>query len=775
MCICHYCGKQGHLRINFLNSEISIKCRNISTKLHIYNAVTNLSAANLSANSTCHLSPTVSTHLLATVLGNLPATTNSNTATELTSKWNSKTKTNTAKLEIVNSGLLTNFQFYSTTIRFLTMEFGYWFHQKSKFSTLFKSLEFNRQPVLTSNIPLATVTNDKTLAAIFSFELEKTTIVSLFSEVALKKKPIMVMYTDAKVDGHSIKLILDSCQVDCATSARIITANGATKTLIGEINDFSFEVNSIITSINILVMEATQYQALVGNDWLSKTNAILDWTTQKLQLSQNTMCGHFKTINSTTPLIKFEEEERKPTWEAYQKEKNDKEKKKETTTTNTTSFNSYTYFIPPQSIYCRPKLIYVNCDKKLSSMGTCCADDKEYAMKQGKWDNQPCLTCGKTLLDEGMWNNIPGDWVKKGTPIEAAWRRAVQQLNSCPHDDDEIWQMTLAKIEGTSLEEIKKIKNNSPEPIELDWDLEPYSDNNESIIPEHVQDTDAGFDLRYPEKEAIKLEPNSHTCIDLKIALEIPATTMVQLASKSSLVKKKINIRGGIIDAGYIRNIIVMLQNNSEKAYIIEPNEKIAQAIFLPLVKIAQLVGIQEFRSTGRIDILVNMIEEKVIDKEEIISTHQSISILPYDQYMLAIKKKVRDQAQLFETEAIICKSEEIGFTNLYILAKSPKNIKILIYNTTGSVIKIPKRTIIRYLTTKVEDQPPNYITDFLQLCGYVDITSQIIYGKSECYLLQPEQLEQINMGNLDPLQQIQFKMLLNNFNDIFASKNEFG
>ncbi|KAG9298298.1 hypothetical protein G9A89_002786 [Geosiphon pyriformis] len=90
---------------------------------------------------------------------------------------------------------------------------------------------------------------------------------------------------------------------------------------------------------------------------------------------------------------------------------------------------------------------------------------------------------------------------------------------------------------------------------ELKW----YSDNNKSIMPEHAHDTDAGFDLRYLGKEAIKLEPNSCTCIDLKIALEIPATTMVQLASKSSLAKKGINIRG-IIDAGYMGNIITMLQ-----------------------------------------------------------------------------------------------------------------------------------------------------------------------------------------------------------------------
>ncbi|KAG9301864.1 hypothetical protein G9A89_004543 [Geosiphon pyriformis] len=173
-----------------------------------------------------------------------------------------------------------------------------------------------------------------------------------------------------------------------------------------------------------------------------------------------------------------------------------------------------------------------------------------------------------------------------------------------------------------------------------------------------VHDIDAEFDLRYSGKDTIKLELHSHTCIDLKIALKIPATTIVQLTSRSSLSKKRINIKEEIIDAGYVGNIIAMLQNNSEKAYMIEPNEKIAQAIFLPLVKIANLMSmgnreelritareIQGFRSTDRIDIPINMVKEEVIDKEEIISTCQSISISPYDQYILAIKREVKDQA----------------------------------------------------------------------------------------------------------------------------------
>ncbi|KAG9294542.1 hypothetical protein G9A89_008653 [Geosiphon pyriformis] len=130
---------------------------------------------------------------------------------------------------------------------------------------------------------------------------------------------------------------------------------------------------------------------------------------------------------------------------------------------------------------------------------------------------------------------------------------------------------------------------------ELKW----FSDNNKGIMPERVHNTNTEFDLRYLEKNPIKLKPHLHTCIDLKIALEIPATIMVQLVSRSSLAKKGINIREEIINARYIGNIIAMLQNNSKKTYIIDPNKKITQAIFLPLVKIAQLVSVENRKELG--------------------------------------------------------------------------------------------------------------------------------------------------------------------------------
>ncbi|KAG9303084.1 hypothetical protein G9A89_005042 [Geosiphon pyriformis] len=244
-----------------------------------------------------------------------------------------------------------------------------------------------------------------------------------------------------------------------------------------------------------------------------------------------------------------------------------------------------------------------------------------------------------------------------------------------------------------------------------------------SIMPECAHNTDVGFDLRYPRKNAIKLEPHLCTCIDLKIALEILATTMVQLASRNSLVKKGINIREGIIDAGYVENIIAILQNDSEKAYVIKPNERIAQAIFLPLVKIAQLVsvrkkkleitarGIQRFGSMGRINVPINMVEEEIIGQGEIISG-QTIFIPPYSRYMLAIERRKKKE-QIFEAEATLCESGEIGLINLHIPAKSHNHIKIPIYNNTGNIVEIPEGTTLEYLTTEIEDQAPSSIPDF--------------------------------------------------------------
>ncbi|KAG9286174.1 hypothetical protein G9A89_010188 [Geosiphon pyriformis] len=274
--ICHYCGRQEHLQFECqkrISDQRSVN-HSISTRLLTYDAadISNTNDAaiiltfSLSASNS-NLSTAVLTQLSAAVSGKLSIPTTSNTATELTSKQNSKTKINTAKLEIIDGSPLTDPQ-----SRPWNSGTGYAQNPNSQNYLSFlvtpknappNNPETNQKQSLTNNIPSATITNNESLAVIFPFELEEIIPVPLFSGATLNTKPITTMYTDAKINSHFIKLILN---IDHAASARIITADGTTKTPIGEIDDFPIEVNGIIVSIKVLVIEATQYQALVSND-----------------------------------------------------------------------------------------------------------------------------------------------------------------------------------------------------------------------------------------------------------------------------------------------------------------------------------------------------------------------------------------------------------------------------------------------------------------------------------------------------------------------------
>ncbi|KAG9305360.1 hypothetical protein G9A89_011493 [Geosiphon pyriformis] len=163
---------------------------------------------------------------------------------------------------------------------------------------------------------------------------------------------------------------------------------------------------------------------------------------------------------------------------------------------------------------------------------------------------------------------------------------------------------TTEKIEATP---IYFIENQSA------LQLKYFNNNGQEIKPEKAHEIDAGYDLRYPDKDTFVLKPKSLTKINLKIALKILPGAIVQIASRSSLASKGINVKREIIDAGYTGNITVILQNETDKPFKIEHAEKIAQAIYLLLINISglQLVnqreqlgkserGTQNFGSTGQ-------------------------------------------------------------------------------------------------------------------------------------------------------------------------------
>ncbi|KAG9294669.1 hypothetical protein G9A89_008148 [Geosiphon pyriformis] len=303
-----------------------------------------------SSTNQCDLLTTAATN-------NLSTPTNPNTTPKLTTQRNPKTENNSTELEIGNSSPSTDPHLLVTPE-----------------DTSANNPVFAQKQLLTSNISPATITEDEFLAAIFPFKFEETGAMTLFSGATLEAKPITAMYTDAKVEGQSIKLIFNSGLAD---------TNGVTKTLIGKIDDFPFKVHSIVTPIKVLVMEATQYQALIvswADEKHNKLLPILSWDDndngkgkQKEELIWETDDLTWTDNNKSKLTSSWD-------WKNNKEEKRKGKKKEEKNTQANNTYIPYTYGQQQPSTYCRPKLICVDCNKKLSSIGACCGDDEEYQM-----------------------------------------------------------------------------------------------------------------------------------------------------------------------------------------------------------------------------------------------------------------------------------------------------------------------------------------------------------------------------------------------------------
>ncbi|KAG9298034.1 hypothetical protein G9A89_018862 [Geosiphon pyriformis] len=211
--------------------------------------------------------------------------------------------------------------------------------------------------------------------------------------------------------------------------------------------------------------------------------------------------------------------------------------------------------------------------------------------------------------------------------------------------------------------------------------LKYFNNNRQGIKPEKAHKINAGYDLRYPDKDTLVLKPKSLTKINLKIAFEIPPGAMVQITSWSFLASKGINVRGGIIDAGYTGDITVMLQNETDKPFKIEHVEKIAQAIYLLLINILglQLVNQREqleksdretqgFGSTGQFTVPVNIALNTQNEFYQILRLSQPITISLFGEHpeIYTCPKPTTTQ-QIFESNEQVCLEHNILIPNIYI------------------------------------------------------------------------------------------------------------
>ncbi|KAG9304357.1 hypothetical protein G9A89_019919 [Geosiphon pyriformis] len=388
-------------------------------------------------------------------------------------------------------------------------------------------------------IPPAQITQNANLLDIFPFEFKANKSLFLLSNAAAnEQKAITTMYTKATVKGKPIQLILDSGSagsiityqliqqlqrtVNRPAQTVIVTADGIKKTPVEEIDNFPFTINGITIPVKVLVINAPQYQALVGNNWLLKANANLDWETQELKISyqgQHTIVsatyGTFNKQSKKASVFKFEEEKEMPlikTYMALGLTSNWTEETEQEIFEESKEWKKVRYSIPEP--WKQPPYIPLkckDCNKKLSSMEAYIFPKEEYKTCTCYF----CKTCHKKRFGypkkkEYNWIDIAmrggvcdqtcqyalaiSEKVKRGTLFNAAYNSALNKLYYYPHNAEMIFDLAMALINGATQEDVCQIKE--AEYIEYTMELVgfDYEDEAETYyqIASHT----------YPTKEA---------------------------------------------------------------------------------------------------------------------------------------------------------------------------------------------------------------------------------------------------------------------------------
>lgn len=126
--------------------------------------------------------------------------------------------------------------------------------------------------------------------------------------------------------------------------------------------------------------------------------------------------------------------------------------------------------------------------------------------------------------------------------------------------------------------------------------------NDNAVIPTYGTEYSAGADLYALISDDLEIKPQETVIIPTGIAMEIPNGYVGLIYARSSLGTKKgltpAN-KVGVIDSDYRGEIKVVLFNQSNKIQTITKNERIAQIIITPYIKV-QFQEVDELSNTIR-------------------------------------------------------------------------------------------------------------------------------------------------------------------------------
>lgn len=122
-------------------------------------------------------------------------------------------------------------------------------------------------------------------------------------------------------------------------------------------------------------------------------------------------------------------------------------------------------------------------------------------------------------------------------------------------------------------------------------------------LPNYASIGSAGLDLRAAIDEPLTLQPNEVKLISSGISIHLDNPNyMAMIAPRSSMGHKNGVILGntvGIVDSDYQGPLMMSMWNRSDKAFTIQPLERVAQLIIVPVMQVSFNV-VEDFTKTER-------------------------------------------------------------------------------------------------------------------------------------------------------------------------------
>jgi dUTP diphosphatase len=122
-------------------------------------------------------------------------------------------------------------------------------------------------------------------------------------------------------------------------------------------------------------------------------------------------------------------------------------------------------------------------------------------------------------------------------------------------------------------------------------------------LPHYATDGSAGMDMRACIDEPLTVAPGDTVLVPTGLAIHVadPALAAV-LLPRSGLGHKHGLVLGnltGLIDSDYQGQVYISCWNRSQKSYEVQPGERIAQMVFVPVEQV-ELKVVEEFEATDR-------------------------------------------------------------------------------------------------------------------------------------------------------------------------------